>query len=624
MKQKIIAMMVFVCMLCSCVPAVSMAADDTTIFISAEDFGDNVGTWTLANRDAGAFGYVLRASGGGRPENSKNAEIHINLPETATYTVWVRTRDYKAGVDANGNEIKAGERLCQIQVGDTRLEKDLGAHGQDAFAWEEAGTVELQAGETSVILVDTTANYARVEAIALSVNAKLVLPDTQAALTAAYETYAPEIIAFEGEDAQTDEVVVNPVLPDGEKPAAVSTYFLGADSFAGHLGTWLAPGKDGSVLPVLRSPGGQNPEKTSPAISSFELTQEGVYYLWAWSRDYADGARTFKIAVDGNITERELGAHGLNGWAWEYCGKLEMDAGTIQVEVIDSKNNYGRLQGIVITNDPTYVPEETEAVAKNQVKANMSASYTSNITGVIANPNIPQGDFEFNPQESYIVVTSQDFNEANLGSWTLSSVSMGSVMSQIVMSASDGREHLSDPAVFPVVIPKTGIYKVMVHSNDAPSNSGRKFKVQVGDTAARECGQHGLGWGWESFEVPVVAGETELKIIDHTGNYGRFDMIVITSDTAFEVQETRNNLLALADLAKNRPTDFEIQKDADRPADEIAVNLNGAYMTFDVPPVLINDRTMVPFRAIFEALGCIVQWDDATQTATGTRNGKKI
>ncbi len=61
-----------------------------------------------------------------------------------------------------------------------------------------------------------------------------------------------------------------------------------------------------------------------------------------------------------------------------------------------------------------------------------------------------------------------------------------------------------------------------------------------------------------------------------------------------------------------------------RPDSEIAVKLDGKWMTFDVDPILLNDRTMVPMRAIFEALGATVSWDDPTQTATGEKDGKKV
>ncbi len=39
----------------------------------------------------------------------------------------------------------------------------------------------------------------------------------------------------------------------------------------------------------------------------------------------------------------------------------------------------------------------------------------------------------------------------------------------------------------------------------------------------------------------------------------------------------------------------------------------------DTPPTIVDGRTLVPLRAIFEALGAEVEWNNATRTATGTR-----
>lgn len=61
-----------------------------------------------------------------------------------------------------------------------------------------------------------------------------------------------------------------------------------------------------------------------------------------------------------------------------------------------------------------------------------------------------------------------------------------------------------------------------------------------------------------------------------------------------------------------------------RPDTDIAVNLDGNWLEFDVEPLIINGRTMVPMRAIFEALGCSVSWDQVSQTAIGVRNGKVV
>lgn len=54
------------------------------------------------------------------------------------------------------------------------------------------------------------------------------------------------------------------------------------------------------------------------------------------------------------------------------------------------------------------------------------------------------------------------------------------------------------------------------------------------------------------------------------------------------------------------------------------VTLNGQNLNFDVPLVVENDRTLVPLRAIFEALGASVQWDDSTQTVTASKAGTEI
>lgn len=57
---------------------------------------------------------------------------------------------------------------------------------------------------------------------------------------------------------------------------------------------------------------------------------------------------------------------------------------------------------------------------------------------------------------------------------------------------------------------------------------------------------------------------------------------------------------------------------------EITVNLNGAKITFDQPPIIQNDRTLVPMRAIFEALGCLVFWDEEDRSVEAWQGGVYI
>lgn len=53
---------------------------------------------------------------------------------------------------------------------------------------------------------------------------------------------------------------------------------------------------------------------------------------------------------------------------------------------------------------------------------------------------------------------------------------------------------------------------------------------------------------------------------------------------------------------------------------EISIVVNGAKINTDTAPVIINDRTMVPLRAIAESLGCDVIWNEADKAIMVHRN----
>jgi len=51
----------------------------------------------------------------------------------------------------------------------------------------------------------------------------------------------------------------------------------------------------------------------------------------------------------------------------------------------------------------------------------------------------------------------------------------------------------------------------------------------------------------------------------------------------------------------------------------VSVVIDSQPVTFDVPPMIDNGRTLVPLRAIFEKMGATVTWDDATKTASAVK-----
>jgi Alkaline phosphatase len=87
--------------------------------------------------------------------------------------------------------------------------------------------------------------------------------------------------------------------------------------------------------------------------------------------------------------------------------------------------------------------------------------------------------------------------------------------------------------------------------------------------------------------------------------------IAVLSDSRFYVPE---RLLQFADTIKNET----------KSNNQIRILIDGKQLDLDVAPQIINDRTMVPFRKIFEALGAEVSWDDTTKTATGKKDGLTV
>ena len=94
----------------------------------------------------------------------------------------------------------------------------------------------------------------------------------------------------------------------------------------------------------------------------------------------------------------------------------------------------------------------------------------------------------------------------------------------------------------------------------------------------------------------------DFEIVDYK-SIGRYD--VTDQDTDFEEEGAAANTIQLT-----------IGSDKLQKGDEV--------VTLDVPAQTINDRTMVPLRAIFEALGATVDWEEATQTVTSTKGDLTI
>lgn len=88
------------------------------------------------------------------------------------------------------------------------------------------------------------------------------------------------------------------------------------------------------------------------------------------------------------------------------------------------------------------------------------------------------------------------------------------------------------------------------------------------------------------------------------------------SGRSFGVSVLSSNIYVLVRKANDSST----QTPTPTLTDEIKVLLNGTAIIFDQPPIIENGRTLVPLRAIFEALGATVEWEQSTQTVTAVKD----
>ncbi len=57
---------------------------------------------------------------------------------------------------------------------------------------------------------------------------------------------------------------------------------------------------------------------------------------------------------------------------------------------------------------------------------------------------------------------------------------------------------------------------------------------------------------------------------------------------------------------------------------DIRVTYNGNEIVFDLPPIMSEDRVLVPIRAVAEEMGALVIWDDTVQDVVITTDENRV
>ncbi|MBE7052180.1 MAG: FAD-dependent oxidoreductase [Ruminococcaceae bacterium] len=90
------------------------------------------------------------------------------------------------------------------------------------------------------------------------------------------------------------------------------------------------------------------------AFTDFEITDNGIYSIYALTRDWTavwdvkDSAGKFTIKLDGIELSEILGTNGKD-WAWQFAGKVQLEKGTHRISLHDLTGFNGRCDAIYFT-----------------------------------------------------------------------------------------------------------------------------------------------------------------------------------------------------------------------------------------------------------------------------------
>jgi hypothetical protein len=145
----------------------SPAARAAEVLAEAEGFRD-YGKWVVDQQFIDIMGspYLL-AHGLGKPVD--NAKTEVAFPETGSYRVWVRTKDWVP-------EPQWAPGRFQVIVAGKPLAAEFGAAGDGKWIWQDGGTVEVAEKTVKVELKDLTGFDGRCDAIFFTTDKAFVPP----------------------------------------------------------------------------------------------------------------------------------------------------------------------------------------------------------------------------------------------------------------------------------------------------------------------------------------------------------------------------------------------------------------------------------------------------------------
>jgi beta-glucanase (GH16 family) len=135
--------------------------NEARLWIEAEDF-TSLGGWILAQENSALMG---RTSGDNGKNKNLTASTKITCETAGNYQLWVRS------LDSKNAKIP---RDFRIAINSIVSPTKLGTHGNEGWAWQNAGIFHLNKGEVVIELTDTSQYYARCDKMLLTTDMSYV------------------------------------------------------------------------------------------------------------------------------------------------------------------------------------------------------------------------------------------------------------------------------------------------------------------------------------------------------------------------------------------------------------------------------------------------------------------
>ena len=175
---------------------ISSSAFAAEVLLEAEGFADH-GGWKLDSQFLDVMGspYLL-AHGLGKP--IANAVTAIDFPETGTYRLWVRTKDW----------VPSHHPGCfKLIVDGSELPATVGNQGH-GWIWQDGGTVEIRRKRVKVELADLTGFDGRCDTLFFTTDVKFVPPSDPDEQMATWRRQLLGLPEFPSSAGEFDVVVV--------------------------------------------------------------------------------------------------------------------------------------------------------------------------------------------------------------------------------------------------------------------------------------------------------------------------------------------------------------------------------------------------------------------------------